>query len=172
MSNHNHEKNSSGMIPHARIHTNCFTVDVFGDADTVLRVDYHHPALAPAGTASEVMSPLGERVVAEITRYFDNSGYVMQLPFRLSGTAYQQKVFQCISQIPPGEVMTYGEVARRINSAPRAVGGACRENPLPLLVPCHRVVAQAGLGGFMGSNKRHRLDIKRWLLRHENALPA
>ncbi|MGD8812578.1 MAG: methylated-DNA--[protein]-cysteine S-methyltransferase, partial [Thioalkalispiraceae bacterium] len=85
------------------------------------------------------------------------------------GTSFQQKVWKTMLNIPPGKVMSYGEIAKKLNSSPRAVGNACRANPLPLLVPCHRVVSQAGLGGYGGETSGKRLAIKRWLLSHEGA---
>ena len=82
------------------------------------------------------------------------------------GTDYQRRVWQAISQIPFGETRTYSQLARQIGSGPRAVANACGANMLPLIVPCHRVVAQNGLGGFMQS-KPDGLRVKKWLLQHE-----
>jgi methylated-DNA-[protein]-cysteine S-methyltransferase len=72
--------------------------------------------------------------------------------------------------IPPGEVRTYGALARKLRSSARAVGNACRANPVPMVVPCHRVVGATGLGGYMGAFTGDPLAIKEWLLRHEGAL--
>ena len=83
-----------------------------------------------------------------------------------NGTAYQQKVWQAIAEIPYGQVASYQDIARQIGSHPRAVGGACGKNPLALVIPCHRVVAKQGLGGF-SSGDAEALNIKRWLLKHE-----
>lgn len=63
--------------------------------------------------------------------------------------------------------MTYGEVAKIVGTSPRIVGNACRRNPIPLIIPCHRVLAKAGLGGYFGVDHEHFLQIKRWLLAHE-----
>ena len=85
------------------------------------------------------------------------------IPMRLLGTPFQQRVWQRIASIPYGVTMTYGELARSVGSAPRAVGGATGRNPLPLIVPCHRVVGTNGnLTGFGGGMRR-----KVWLLEHE-----
>ena len=71
-------------------------------------------------------------------------------------------------EIPLGGVATYGELAAQLGSSPRAVGGACRNNPIPLLIPCHRVVSKTGVGGFSGEwGEGERVETKRWLLRHE-----
>ena len=70
-------------------------------------------------------------------------------------------------RIPIGQVVTYGELAKALDSSARAVAGACRANPIPILIPCHRVVAATGLGGYMGETGGEALAIKQWLLQHE-----
>jgi len=85
----------------------------------------------------------------------------------LYGTHFQQRVWQALQRIPPGETRTYGELAKELGSCARAVAGACRANPLAILIPCHRVVAASGLGGYMGATSGPELEIKRWLLHHE-----
>jgi methylated-DNA-[protein]-cysteine S-methyltransferase len=95
------------------------------------------------------------------------------LPTAPAGSPFQRRVWQAISAIPSGRTRTYGEIAAELGSAPRAVGGACRANPYPLLVPCHRVIGAAGLGGFAGDASGRLIAIKRWLLAHEGvALPS
>jgi len=91
-------------------------------------------------------------------------GQVSALPF---GTPFQQRIWHELSIIPFGETRSYGELATRLGSSARAVAGACRRNPLPLLIPCHRVVAKNGLGGFMGKLTGPAVAIKAWLLQHE-----
>ena len=85
------------------------------------------------------------------------------------GTPFRQRVWQAIHAIPSGRTLTYGELARKLNSAPRAVGGACGDNRIPLVIPCHRVVASGGIGGFMHASGGDPIAIKQWLLRHERA---
>jgi len=70
---------------------------------------------------------------------------------------------------PSGRTLTYLDVARRLRTAPRPVGGACGANRIPLVIPCHRVVASGGLGGFMKHRGGFPLEVKRWLLKHEGA---
>lgn len=85
------------------------------------------------------------------------------MPVRLLGTPFQRRVWRRIASIPYGTTVTYGEIARAVGSAPRAVGGATGRNPLPLVIPCHRVVgADGSLVGFGGGMRR-----KAWLLGHE-----
>lgn len=112
-----------------------------------------------------------ERACREIERYLRDPAYVFQLPYRLEGTPFQRRVWREIEKLFPVKTITYGELARRIGSAARAVGGACGSNPVPLFVPCHRVLAASGgLGGFMGGKDDFPLSVKRWLLRHEGLL--
>ncbi len=106
--------------------------------------------------------------VREVERYLDDPAFRFTVPLAPRGTGFQQRVWKALSAIPAGESRTYGDVARLIGSAPRAVGQACGSNPLALIVPCHRVVgAQGHLGGFMHSQGDDPLAIKRWLLVHE-----
>ncbi|MCB5197391.1 methylated-DNA--[protein]-cysteine S-methyltransferase [Deefgea salmonis] len=115
--------------------------------------------------------PLLHEAKRQISAYFNEPKFVFDLPYQLNGTPHQLKVWQAIAQIPAGEVLTYSEIARRCASSPRAVGGACGRNPMPLLIPCHRVVAMHGLGGFNANrNGLDWLPIKRWLLQHEGVI--
>jgi methylated-DNA-[protein]-cysteine S-methyltransferase len=111
---------------------------------------------------------VAERTVRELERYLDDPQFGFTLPLAHAGTAFRQRVRAALTQIPVGESRTYGEIARALRTAPRAVGGACGSNPIALVVPCHRVVATHGaLGGFMNSRDGDPLAIKRWLLAHE-----
>ena len=104
--------------------------------------------------------------------YLDDPAFAFDLPLKLAGTRHQLAVWEAMQAIPPGQTRTYGEVANSIGSSARAVGGACGANPIPLVVPCHRVVGAGGsLGGFMGAREEgFELAIKRWLLAHEGAV--
>ena len=105
-------------------------------------------------------------IASQIIAYFHNVNHDFILPVNQHGTPFQQRVWQAIRAIPCGQVITYGELAAQIGSGSRAVANACGANNLPLIVPCHRVVAKNGLGGFMQGNV-DGLKIKRWLLKHE-----
>ena len=108
------------------------------------------------------------RALRELERYLDDPAFRFSVPIRPGGTAFQRRVWDAIGAIPLGESRTYGEVARNVRSAPRAVGQACGANRIALIIPCHRVVASCGsLGGFMNSTSIDPLTIKRWLLAHE-----
>jgi len=104
----------------------------------------------------------------QIQQYIQDPATRFNLPSNIGGTAFQQRVWQAISAIPFGQTRTYGQLARSVGSGPRAVANACGANNLPLIIPCHRVVGQNGLGGFMQS-KPNGLQVKHWLLAHEGA---
>jgi len=110
-----------------------------------------------------------EIVVQQVTCYLKDPDYQFNLSLAKVGTPFQRKVWNEIASIPSGEVLTYGEVATRIQSAPRAVGQACGANWFPLVIPCHRVIGRNGLGGFArhGSADCFYVGVKRWLLEHE-----
>ncbi len=108
-----------------------------------------------------------KEVCAQLAAYFDDANFQFDLALKLSGTQHQLKVWQALRDIPCGRVQTYGELAAALHSSPRAVGQACGNNPIPIVIPCHRVVGKAGLGGFMHRADSGALDIKQWLLTHE-----
>lgn len=125
--------------------------------------------LPPRFDEKAPLNRLAETAARQVERYLAEPGYDFDLPMAEAGTAFQQKVWKVISAIPLGDVLTYGEVARLIRSAPRAVGQACGANWFPLVIPCHRVIAAGGLGGFSHHDDEtgFHLGVKRWLLRHE-----
>lgn len=103
----------------------------------------------------------------QLMSYLDNAAFEFDLPLKLAGSKHQIDVWQAMQKIAAGETRTYGDLSASIDSSPRAVGTACGQNPVPIVVPCHRVVAANGLGGFMGGKQNDPLTIKRWLLAHE-----
>lgn len=108
-------------------------------------------------------------VTRQLVQYFADGHGTFDLPLALTGTEFQRRVWSLMRAIPAGQTRTYGSIASELGSAPRAVGQACRANPFPIVVPCHRVVGAQGLGGFAGDTSGRRLAVKRWLLRHEGA---
>ena len=116
---------------------------------------------------SEPKSRLAREVIRQIACYLANPSHRFDLPLQVRGSEFRKRVWEVMCTIPPGRTLTYGEVARRIDSAPRAVGGACGDNRIPLIIPCHRVVARDGIGGFMHATGDRQTGIKRWLLEHE-----
>ncbi|MDG4555167.1 MAG: methylated-DNA--[protein]-cysteine S-methyltransferase [Candidatus Competibacter sp.] len=131
--------------------------------EAVSELDYlpvDAPELPPADAATQT-------VVAQLQAYFHDSRTPFTVALAFGGTAFQQRAWKALRTIPPGTVLTYGELAARLGTAARAIGGACRSNPIPIFIPCHRVVARQGLGGYAGAVSGDSLGIKRWLLRHE-----
>lgn len=117
----------------------------------------------------EPVDAFSEQAARQVERYLADPDFRFTLPLAEAGTAFQRRVWDAICAIPRGEVLTYGQVARQIRSAPRAVGQACGANWFPIIIPCHRVTASAGLGGFSNHDDADgfHLGVKRWLLAHE-----
>ena len=110
-------------------------------------------------------SNLLSHAAAELAAYFAGARLDFDLPTAPAGTPHDRKVWRAMQQIPAGQTRTYGEVARAISSSPRAVGNACGRNPIPIVIPCHRIVAAGGaLGGYSGQGGA---ETKRFLLRLE-----
>ncbi len=127
-----------------------------------------HP---PAGTRVQASRDdrLGWEVARQLREYFAGTRREFDLPLAAEGTAFRRRVWEALRAIPFGETRRYQEVAGAVGCrAARAVGQANRHNPLPIVVPCHRVVAASGIGGYAGeTGEGPTLDAKRWLLRHE-----
>jgi len=122
----------------------------------------------PAGADEFIANDhLAAEAVRQLGNYFRDPRRGFMLPLAPSGTAFQQAVWLALQRIPVGTTSSYSALARRLGSSARAVGGACRANRIAVIIPCHRVVAAQGLGGFMGATSGRRLDIKRYLLFHE-----
>lgn len=107
----------------------------------------------------------------QLNAYFDGDLKAFDLPLAPPGTAFRQKVWAAMRDIPYGSTLTYGELAQQIGTSPRAVGGACANNPIPLIIPCHRVLGHAhgGMGHYSGPEGFDDLDTKRQLLRLERS---
>jgi methylated-DNA-[protein]-cysteine S-methyltransferase len=123
--------------------------------------------LAKDGAALAPQTRVAAKTCAQIERYIGDPEFRFDLPLVQKGTEFQRRVWAKIAAIGPGRTRSYGELARELRSAPRAVGQACGANPVPLVVPCHRVLAAAGIGGFAHHEGGFHLSIKRWLLAHE-----
>jgi methylated-DNA-[protein]-cysteine S-methyltransferase len=109
-----------------------------------------------------------EKAVTQISEYFAGTRQEFDLPIALEGTEFQQQVWQELQNIPFGQTVSYGDLARSIGkpSAVRAVGAANGDNPVSIIVPCHRVIgSDGGLTGYGGG-----LERKQWLLKHEGGL--
>ena len=123
--------------------------------------------LPPTYQAKVATDAVSKKVYKQVEAYLKNPDYAFDLDLPMVGTEHQRKVWDVINNIPRGKVLTYAEVARRIRSAPRAVGQACGANWYPLVIPCHRVTATGGIGGFARNDGGFHQNVKRWLLQHE-----
>ena len=133
------------------------------DERALIGIDFLHPD----EKSQRATSDFAQTVCDQLLRYFENPATQFTVPLKLNGTRHQQKAWQIMCSIPLGETRSYGELAADLKSAAQAVGQACGANPIPIIVPCHRVVGKAGLGGFMHHASGAPIDIKRWLLAHE-----
>jgi methylated-DNA-[protein]-cysteine S-methyltransferase len=133
------------------------------------------PAIRGAHADTE-RDPLLAEALAQLGSYFAGESTAFDLPFDLGP---QSEVTRAVlgalyDTVGHGETVTYGELAERSGTAvpARAIGSIMGANPIPIIVPCHRVVASDGLGGYSGGAPGEGLITKRWLLEHEGALPA
>ncbi len=114
---------------------------------------------------------LAERAARQLERYREDPDARFDLPLLIEGTPFQRRLWDALCEIPRGKTLTYGELARKLGgagfNATRAVGQACGDNRLPIVIPCHRVVAANGIGGFAHATGGYLLEAKRWLLAHE-----
>jgi len=128
--------------------------------------------LPPATATMEPRNALAERAVRQLERYREDPDTKFDLPLLVEGTEFQRRLWSALCEIPRGRTLTYGEMARKLEGDARAVGQACGDNRLPIVIPCHRVVAADGLGGFGRSTGGYLLEAKRWLLMHERSADA
>ena len=101
----------------------------------------------------------------QLDEYFNGSRKILDFPVRIEGSRFQKRVWEIVRRIPYGAVITYGEIAKVLNTSPRAVGMALSKNLLPIYIPCHRVIAKDGLGGFSEG-----LAWKKFLLKVEGVV--
>jgi len=122
----------------------------------------------PAETA--IVSPrnsLAEKAARQLEGYREDPDTKFDFPIRVEGNDLQRAVWLAMCAIPRGKTRTYGEIARELGTDARTVGQACGDNRLPIVIPCHRVVAADGIGGFGHATSGYLIEVKRWLLAHE-----
>ena len=118
---------------------------------------------------AEEISPatsLLREATQQLTAYFDNKLETFDLPLNPAGSSFELQVYASMSAIPKGETRSYGDLARQLDTQPQAIGQACGSNPIPVIIPCYRVVGRNGLGGFSGDGG---VEMKIKLLKHERA---
>jgi methylated-DNA-[protein]-cysteine S-methyltransferase len=124
--------------------------------------------LPPTTDLKAPANDLAERAARQLERYREDPDAKFDLPLAIEGTAFQRRLWAALCEIPRGRTLTYGEMARKLGGEARAVGQACGDNRLPIVIPCHRVVAAGGIGGFAHSTDGYLIEAKRWLLMHES----
>ena len=159
------ERAAPGELFDAKLATPFAVLGIRTAGEWVTQIEY-----LPRGAATLApVTKLAAKVCRQIEKYLDDPQFAFDLPFDYRGTAFQERVWRAIHAIPSGKTLTYLDVARQLKSAARPVGGACGANRLPLVIPCHRVVASGGIGGFMHARGGEPIQIKQWLLKHEYA---
>jgi len=146
----------SGTVPQLSLHSPIGDLTVSEEAGRIVALDW-------GWGRDQTPTPLLERARAQLFAYFDGDlpDCSFDLPLMPAGTPYRLRVWAALCAIPPGETRAYGAIAAVAGGSARAVGGANRANPIPILIPCHRVVASGGLGGYSGGDG---LATKTWLL--------
>lgn len=145
-------------MPQLSLHTPLGEITVSEEDGAIVALDW--------GRGSEQEStPLLREARDQLHDYFDGKRVTFQLPLAPHGTPYQRRVWDALTRIPPGETRSYLDIAQELASGPRAVGQANGRNPIPIIIPCHRVVAADGaLGGYSGDGgpvtKRYLLDLE------------
>lgn len=118
---------------------------------------------------SATADDIATKIQQQLELYFQNPKHQFQIKYLMQGTPFQQKVWQALLDIPSGKTLTYQQLANQLQTSPRAIGNACRANRLPIVIPCHRIVAKNHPGGFAGNINGPFLEIKQWLLQHETS---
>lgn len=155
----------SGATPDAVIAAPFGMLSIWTEGDRLSLLSFEAPATQEKAPASA----LSENIARQLLCWFNDPRHVFDVPLKDCGTPFQQRTRQAIAAIPRGRVRTYGDIARELNSAARAVGQACRANPFPIIIPCHRVVSASGIGGFHGASSGYLIDAKQWLLQYETS---
>jgi methylated-DNA-[protein]-cysteine S-methyltransferase len=146
-------------MPQLSLHTPLGEVTISEDGGVIVALDWGR------GRDQEA-TPLLREACDQLQKYFDGKRMSFDLPLAPEGSDFQKRVWAALCAIPPGKTRSYADIARTIGSAPRAVGGANGANPIPLIIPCHRVIAADGsLGGYSGGDGP---ATKRYLLDHES----
>jgi len=139
-------------------------VTVFAHNQHLVALDWGQGYDSPRTT----QNPLLNQTAKALRRYFQGAAEdFSSLPLDPGGTPFQRRVWKQMQAIEIGKARTYGQIAKHLGSSPRAVGTACGANPIPIIIPCHRVVAQKALGGYSGGHgaetKTHLLHLEGYL---------
>jgi len=141
-------------LPQLSLHTPVGDLTVFEEDGAIVSLDW-------GWVSVQDPSPLLREAESQLQAFLDGDLKTFDLPLAPAGTPYRQKVWRALMDIPYGETRTYGQIVAVAGGSPRSVGQANGSNPIPLIIPCHRVVAGSHLGGYSGGDG---LETKRWLL--------
>ena len=141
-------------MPQLSLHSPVGDITVSEENDAIVALDW-------GWGRDQTETPLLREALAQLEAYFDRAARPFDLPLAPSGSAYRLRVWEALRGIPYGQTLTYAQVAAIAGGAARSAGQAAGDNPIPILIPCHRVVAASGLGGYSGGDG---LDTKRILL--------
>ncbi len=161
------------QIESFKVHTPIGLLYVFCSENKVLEINIGMDSkkkLPACLNEPETLNQFAKQVKNQLEYYFVDSNASLAIETYAQGTDFQKSVWQILRSIKKGKTLTYSAVAEKLGSSPRAVGNACRANPVPIIVPCHRVVAKSGLGGFAGQSTGFNIDMKTWLLTHEQVI--
>ena len=147
----------------ASIRTPIGTVQVDSDGGAVTSVRW---GLKGAAIMDAPSDPVLVEAIDQLDAYFAQRLDVFSLPLSIAGSEFQRRVCEAMQNIPHGETRTYGDLAQICEAPAQAIGAACGGNPIPVIIPCHRVLGANGLGGYSGAGG---IETKVWLLRHEGA---
>jgi len=149
-------------MAHTSLNTPLGILSLFEEAGALVAIEWGR---APGKDST----PLLANARAQLDAYFDGTLTSFDLPLRPDGTPFQTSIWNALLRIPHGDTVTYGYLANTLNTGPRAVAGACSRNPIPIIIPCHRVVGANNLvGGYSGGDGP---ATKEALLRLEGVLP-
>jgi methylated-DNA-[protein]-cysteine S-methyltransferase len=145
-------------MPQLSLHTPVGDITVFEEAGAIVSLDW-------GWVHEQKSSPVLDRAQTQLEAYFDGELTEFDLPLAPAGTPYRRAVWDALCQIPYGKTCSYKDIVGKAGGSPRSVGQANGSNPIPLIIPCHRVVAVGHIGGYSGGEG---LPTKRWLLALEN----
>lgn len=134
-------------------------IEIIHDEHFIYKAAFTQKSGSPSNTA------FAQTIGNELAAYYANPQHRFHMQLKPHGSVYQLKVWNALLVIPVGRTLTYGELAHKLQSSPRAIGQACKRNPLALFIPCHRVVGKNDIGGYMGNP--NALSYKEALLAHE-----
>jgi methylated-DNA-[protein]-cysteine S-methyltransferase len=144
-------------VPQLSLHTPAGDLTISEEADQIVALDW-------GWGRDQTPTPLLIEAREELFAYFDGTRTAFELPLAPAGSPFQKRVWQALCHIPFGQTRTYAQIATEIASVPRAVGQASAANPIPIFIPCHRVLAANGIGGYSGGDglttKRLLLDLE------------